>query len=216
MLGAGMIAPVIYIAGDILASARYEDYSYVDHTISELNAVGAPTRPLTIAVGLVVYALLIAFGAGIWSAAADRRLRVSGAVLVGLGVLSLWAVPFASMRVRGAEQDPTHVMAGGVAVVLLVIAMAFAAAALGPRFRYYTIATILVMLGFGAWTAVDGPRVAEGLDTPWLGVKERISFYSYNLWFLLLALALLRGRAGGAAGDRVRAAALPTERATTA
>jgi hypothetical protein len=45
--------------------------------------------------------------------------------------------------------------------------------------------------GFGAWTAVDGPAVAEGLFTPWIGVRERISVYSYQLWLMLLAIYLL-------------------------
>jgi hypothetical protein len=88
-----------------------------------------------------------------------------------------------------------------VAVLLLVTAMGFASTTMGSRFRLYTFGTIAVMLAFGAMTGMDGPRIAEGLSTPWVGVKERISVYSYQLWLVVLALTLLRQRfAPGAVG----------------
>jgi hypothetical protein len=195
LLSCGIVAPVLYIAGDILMSMMDEGYSYLHQTISELNAFGAPTRGLSIVLGLGVYVLLVAFGIGIWRAASGRaRLRLVGSLLVGLGLLSLWAVPFASMQLRGAEQDATHVVAGAVAVALLLAAMAVTAFGFRGRLRLYSIVTIIVMLGFGAWTAVDGGAVVEGLSTPWIGVKERISVYSYQLWLMMLALHLLSTR----------------------
>jgi hypothetical protein len=204
LLACGVLAPLLYLASDVVASVRYQGYSYLHQTISELNAIGSPTRGLTVAFGLAGYALLTAFGVGIWrSAAGSRRLRAVGGVLSGFGVLALWAVPFASMPMRGAEQGlngALHLVAGMVAVLLLLAAMGFASATFGRRFRLYTIATVVVMLAFGAWTGVDGPRIAEGLATPWVGVKERISVYSYQLWLVALALALLRQRRAVRAG----------------
>jgi hypothetical protein len=195
LLRCGIVAPLLYIAGDILMSMTYEGYIYPHHTISELNAFGAPTRGLSIVLGLGVYVVLIAFGVGVWRAASARAtLRVVGSLVVGLGLLSLWAVPFASMHMRGAEQNPTHVFAGAVAVTLIVAAMGVTAAGFRGRLRLYSIMTIIVMLGFGAWTAVDGPAVVAGHPTPWIGVKERISVYSYQLWFMMLALHLLSMR----------------------
>jgi hypothetical protein len=52
------------------------------------------------------------------------------------------------------------------------------------------------MLLFGGWSAMEIPRVEEGLPTPWLGVKERIYWYSYQLWFIVLAVKLLREPGG--------------------
>jgi len=68
----------------------------------------------------------------------------------------------------------------------------FAAAALGKRFRLYSIATILIMLVFGALTGLDAPRIAENLPTPWVGVWERINIAGYLLWVVVLAITLLR------------------------
>lgn len=73
-------------------------------------------------------------------------------------------------------------------------AIGFAAAALGRGFATYTVATLAVMLMllFGGWSTMEIPRVEEGLPTPWLGVKERIYWYSYHLWYIVLAVRLLR------------------------
>jgi hypothetical protein len=52
------------------------------------------------------------------------------------------------------------------------------------------------MLLFGGWSAMEIPRVEEGLPTPWVGVKERIYWYSYQLWYIVLAVKLLREPSG--------------------
>jgi hypothetical protein len=196
LLAFGIVAPLLYLASDVVAGLLWEGYSFRDQTISELNAFGSPTRPLTIALGLAGYTLLVAFGVGVWrSAPANRRLRVVGGALVVFGVLALWAVPFASMHVRGAERsltDTMHLVEGAIAVLLLVVVIGFAAPVFGQRYRLYSIATILVLVAFGAWAGIDGRRVAEGLPTPWIGITERISVYSYQLWLVVLAIALLR------------------------
>ena len=94
-----------------------------------------------------------------------------------------------------------HLVESGAASVLIVLAIGFGAAAFGTGFRWYSIATIVTVLAFGAWSGVDAPRVAAGLATPWLGVKERIFWYAYQLWFLVLALRLLRERRSQAHGN---------------
>jgi hypothetical protein len=38
----------------------------------------------------------------------------------------------------------------------------------------------------------EAPRVEQGLATPWIGIKERISWYGYLSWFTVFALTLLR------------------------
>lgn len=210
LLICGVLSALLYALSDLLAGMRWDGYRFRDQTISELNAFGSPVRPLTIAFGLALYVLLIAFGVGIWrSAAGNRRLRVAGGLLAGVGVLSLGAVPFASLHVRRAEQglsDTLHLVLGMVAVLCFVTAMGLSATAFGRRFLLYTIATIAVLLAFGAWTGMDGSRIGEGLATPWAGVKERISVYSYELWLIVLALALLREHRAASAdrGSRER------------
>jgi hypothetical protein len=60
------------------------------------------------------------------------------------------------------------------------------------------------MVAFGGWAAMEAGRIEAGLATPWVGVKERISFYSWHVWFIVLALTLLRQRLTARADRGVR------------
>jgi hypothetical protein len=74
-------------------------------------------------------------------------------------------------------------------VILVIVGLG--AAAFGLRFRLYSAATVLVMIVFGAWSGTYGADVADDLETPWVGVIERISVFAYQLWFVVFAVALL-------------------------
>ncbi len=177
---------------------QWEGYSFSDQTISELGAIGAPSRPLFSAMLIPVYLLLIAFGIGVWRSAASRRsIQVAGGLLVAFGILALTVGQFVPMQPRGSEQGLTgllHLVEGMVAMLLLLVAMGFSAATFGRQFRLYTILTVIVMFTFGLWSGMDAPRIEAGLATPWVGLKERIFWYAYQLWFMALAITLLRER----------------------
>lgn len=206
LLICGILSPFLYALADLLAGLRLDGYSFRDQTISELGAIGAASRPLFSALLVAVYLLLVGFGAGIWqSAGGSRKLRVVAGLLLALGIMALTVGQFVPMRLRGAEQGLIgflHLSEGAIAMLMVMAAMGFAAAAFGRRFRVYTIATVALVLAFGAWSGMDAPRVGAGLATPWLGVKERIFWYAYQLWFAVLALTLLRQGTGEGAGRR--------------
>lgn len=110
-----------------------------------------------------------------------------------------WVWPFASMHQRevlaaggGTMSDTLHIILAMVTVLFMLVAIGLGATAFGNRFRLYSIATILILLAFGALTGLDGPRVATNLPTPWVGVWERINIYGFLLWVLVLAVTLLR------------------------
>lgn len=208
LLGLGIVAPLVYAASDVIAGSRWEGYSFRDQTISELNAIGSPTRTLTIVLGLVGYSLLIGFGVGVWrSASLNRRLRVVGAALVLLGLNALWSVPFGSMHVREAEEsltDTLHLVGLPIAGGLLLVIIGLGAGTFGRRLRLYTAATVLVTLVFSAWSGMDGAAIADNLATPWVGVKERIAVYSYQLWLVVFAVAVLGRRLAARANGRTK------------
>lgn len=201
LLFCGVLSSLLYAVADTLAGLRWEGYSFRDQAISELGAIGAPSRPLFAALLIPAYLLLVAFGMGVWQSAEGRRgLRVAAGLLIAFGVLALTVGQFVPMRPRGTEQGlagALHLIEGGVAMLMVLAAMGFAATALGRHFRLYTIATIAMMLVFGAWSGMEAPRIEAGLTTPWVGVKERIFWYAYQLWFIVLAFTLLRQRTGG-------------------
>lgn len=196
LLLCGILSPLLYALSDVLAGLSWDAYSFRNYTISELGAIGAPSRPLFALLLIPTYLLLVAFGAGVRKAAAGRRrLRIAGGLIIALGVLALAVGQFVPMRPRGTDQGLTgalHIVEGIVAMVILFSAMGLAATTLGRTFRFYTIATLVLILAFGAWTGVKSPGIEAGLPTPWLGIIERVWWYAYQIWFAVLALTLLR------------------------
>jgi hypothetical protein len=195
----GAASTLLYFGMDQLGSLRYEGYSLKDQAISELSAVGAPTRWIWLTLGPVYSLLVVAFGLGVWASASGKRaLRVVGACAVGVGLSGVvW--PFAPMHERavlaagGATfSDTMHLILSGVNSLFFVVSIAAGATALGKRFRSYSIATIVAVLVFGALNALDAPRVADNEPTPWMGVFERIAVEGSMLWYAVLAIALWR------------------------
>ena len=73
-------------------------------------------------------------------------------------------------------------------------AMGFGAAALGKRFRIYSLVTLAVVVTFNALALSYAPEVNAGEPTPFIGLYERIAFGAYYLWQSVLAVALWRRR----------------------
>jgi hypothetical protein len=198
LLFCGALSPLLYASADVLAGLQWAAYSFRDQTISELGATGAPSQAVFATLLVPTYVLLVAFGVGVWQTGKRKRnVRIAGGLLTAFGVIALTTGPFVAMRPRGTEQGLSgalHLIEGGVEMMILLAAMAFAAAAFGRRFRLYTVVTVLAMMAFGGWSAMEIPRIEAGFATPWVGVKERIYWYAYQLWFVALALTLLRQR----------------------
>ena len=199
LLICGILSSLLYVGADILAAMLYEGYNYTSQTISELSAIGAPTRPLLTLTGIVYLFLVVAFGLGVWlSAGRKRALRITGILLVVYGLVG-FAWPFAPMHQRevlaagGATlSDTIHLILAAVDSLLFLLIIGFGTAAFGNWFRLYSITTIIVLLVFGALTGMDAPRVGANGLTPWLGVTERINVFSAMLWILVLSIVLLR------------------------
>ncbi|HZL73868.1 MAG TPA: DUF998 domain-containing protein [Propionibacteriaceae bacterium] len=199
LLVCGIAASLLY--GTMIWVIRYDGYSPMSYTVSELSAWGVSTRPLWMVLGTIYDALMIAFALGVWASAGEKRfLRIAGGLLFAYGLLGV-AWPFAAMHQRnvlavGGETaaDTAHLILAGVTVALMFAAMAFGAAAFGLWFRLYSIATIVVLLAFGGLTTSNAARVAADLPTPWVGLWERINICVFLLWVVVLAIVLLRNR----------------------
>jgi hypothetical protein len=195
LLICGIVSSLVYVGLTILGAMQWEGYSSVSQSVSELSAIGAPSRPLVVPLFITYSVLVIAFGLGVWrSAGRKRNLRVVAGLLIAFGVVCL-SGPLTPMHQRGAEvtlTDTLHIVSAIVDVLLFLLIIGFGATAFGKRFRLYSIATIVILLVFGALAGLDGPRIAANLPTPWVGVTERINIFGYLLWFAVLALALIR------------------------
>jgi hypothetical protein len=197
LLICGILAAVLYVG--MITAIGYDGYNPISQVPSELTAIGAPTRALWAWLGWVYMALTLAFGWGVWKAAGTNRpLRVVGVLLLLSGLLGLlW--PFAAMHQRevlasggGTFGDTLHKILGIATVLLFVVTVGFGAAAFGPGFRFYSIATLVVAFVFGMLTGLASSRLAANLPTPYIGLWERISIAVYMIWLMVLAIALLR------------------------
>ncbi|MDH5439194.1 MAG: DUF998 domain-containing protein [Candidatus Bathyarchaeota archaeon] len=210
LLICGILSSLLYVGTDILAGTLWEGYSFTSQAISELSAIGAPTRPLVVPLDLAYDVLMIAFGLGVWGYSRKRALRFTGGLLVGMGAVGLVQVSFFPMHLRGAEAtftDIMHSILAGVHVLLILLAMGFGATAYGKRFRLYSIGTLLTLLVLGAVLGfVGGAQITvQGKIAPpqWFGVSERITVYGSMLWVVVLAIVLLRAEKGpGLVSDR--------------
>ena len=204
LLVCGIASSLLYAA--MIWGIRYEGYSPISQVPSELTAIGAPTRALWARLGWVYTVLVTAFGVGVWIFAGGKRaVRIVGGLILALASLGLlW--PFAPMHQRevlaaggGTRSDTLHQILGAVTVLLMFLAIGFAASAFGKRFRLYSIASIVVLLAFGGLTFLEAPQLQANLPTPWIGLWERSNITVFLLWVVVLAAMLWR--TGSAHGE---------------
>jgi hypothetical protein len=203
LLGCGIVSSVLYVVTDVLGTLRYPGYSYANQTFSELTAQGSPVRPLMVALNGISYGVLVAaFAVGVWTSATPKRAaRITGAMLLGYAAFGMAGGVFFPMRPRealaageGTLRNAMHIPATAVMSLFIVLAMGFGATLLGKRFRYYSYATIAILLVLGALAGLQGGQMEANQPTPWMGVEERINIYATMLWVALLAIGLLRAQ----------------------
>lgn len=196
LLGCGIVGAVIYPLADIFASSRYPGFSYRDQAVSELFAIGAPTSSLVVSLFTSSSTLLLLMAVGIWMSAGERRILKAVSVMMALNALNalvLWN--FFPMHMRGVPPTFTDLMHGLLAIdPFLMAAVILAAIAIPGRFRVYTI----VSLAFTTILAVSSISLIRAFidnqPTPWMGAMERLGQYTTNVWYVVLAVVLMRRR----------------------
>jgi len=197
----GVVSSFLYVTMNIVSTLVWREYSSASQTVSELSAIGAPTRALWLPMGFLYTALVTAFGWGVRQAGRESRaLRTVGGLLIVYGLLGLiW--PFAPMHLRpalaaggGTLSDTVHIVLGIVTVLLMLVAIGVGAAAFGRRFRVYSVATLIVLFACGVLTGLDAPGISSNQPTPLIGVWERINIGAFLLWVAVLSTMLLVGR----------------------
>jgi hypothetical protein len=131
--------------------------------------------------------LLIAFGIGVWRAGADaqnRSLRWAGVALIAAHAFGLLIHSFFSRTSRWLEPTSSDWM--------------HPAARCGHRhqrgdrarsrcdrgwFRWFSIASLAVILGFTALSSVAVQGIEEN-DTRWAGALERVTAYGFMVWLV--------------------------------
>ena len=66
LLASGILAFIFYLGTDLLAGKILSGYSFSSQSMSDLGAVGSPTRPLVVTFNIFASIFLISFGVGVW------------------------------------------------------------------------------------------------------------------------------------------------------
>lgn len=193
LLVCGILSSIWYVVINIYVPTHYEGYSPSSLTVSELSAVGAPTRLLWVLLVLWYPLLFGAFGWGVLHAASgNRHLRFVGALIIAYCVINLYWPP---MHMRGTEPtltDTLHIVWAVIANIFMWLFMGFGAAALSKQFRIYTITSIALHIVFGLLTFLEAPNIPINGPTPTIGIWERMNIGIFMLWVVVFASTLLK------------------------
>lgn len=187
------------VANDVIAAARYPNYSRTNQAVSELSATGAPTRRFLVGMLPVFTGLTGAYGIGVWKAAGRRRaLRATSLVLLASGATGIAWLPFPMSsrdviaRGEASGSDTGHLVLSGLTVAEILALLGAGSGAFGTRFRIYSLTSAAVVLLSGALTSRQAAKLANGQPTPGMGLYERISMATWLQWMAVLATILLR------------------------
>jgi uncharacterized membrane protein len=199
LLYCGPLSVILYTAMNLFIPAGYPGYDSVDLTISELSAIGAPTRTVWVVLGFVYTLLVIGFAIGVLhSATGNHKLRITGWLLLVYGISGfLW--PFFPMHAReviaaGGDTitDTLHISLGVVSVMLMTVMICFGALSFDNKFRSLSFVILALMLFFGTLTGIGSPGINAGTPTPWLGLWERLSLGAFLVWMVMLYVKLIQ------------------------
>jgi hypothetical protein len=193
LLACGILSSLWYVALNIYVPTQYNGYSLSSLTVSELSAIGAPTRMLWVSLVIAYPLLFAAFGWGILqSDKTNHSLRIVGWLIIAYCVFNIY---WPRMHQRGFEPtltDSLHIAWAIVTVLTMITMMGLGAMAFGKRFRAYTIVSIFLHIVFGILTSLDASNIPVNGPTPWIGIWERINIGIFMLWVIVLATVLLR------------------------
>lgn len=193
-LACGVVSSALYLGAiDLLVPALFPEYhDYASQMVSELMALGAPSRPVLVPLFFLYNLMLFPFAAGVWASAEGNRARMAtAAALVGYGVCSSTGLFLAPMDLRSAglsSQTTLHIWVTAAQGVFMALTLICGAFVLGARFRAYTFVTLAVALVFGALAGGSATQTSM----PWIGLTERVSIYAWMLWLAALGIALVR------------------------
>ncbi len=195
LLSCGILSSLWYVSINIIVPMQDPDYNVASQTVSELSAIGAPTKFLWDVLGTFYSLLIIPFGWGVWlSSGHDRKLKVAGAMILIYGFSGFFWPPMhlreAISAGEGSLTDTMHIAFTMITIALMLLMIGFGAAALGRKFRLFSIICIVIFMVFGTLTGLDSPGISANLPTPRIGIWERINIGTFLLWVIVFSIRL--------------------------
>jgi hypothetical protein len=187
----GVLSSLWYLAINVIVPMHYEGYDVANYTVSELSAIGAPTRSLWVSMCFGYVILFGMFGVGILKTGKnDRKQKILGVLVMAYTIFNFYWPPMHQRGETPTLTDTLHLVWASVTTVMMMLIMGYGAAIQGKNFRIYTIVTAILLLTFGTLTSLDAPKIPDNLPTPMLGVWERIMIAMFMLWVAILSVML--------------------------
>ena len=189
LLKCGIVAPFLFVITDLIAGMMWGGYSVINQSISELSAIGAPTRLLVVPLNVLYNLILLAFIFGIYgSANKNRTLKFTALMMFGNVTFTLIAIffPIYLNELNIFTNNPTGLIFLELGVFCFLFAILSGAIAFNNWFRFYSLGTILTYLALTI--------LGLSQSTPHVGAQERIMVYGYLLWVIGLAITLLKNK----------------------
>jgi len=193
LIACGALSSLWYVAINIYVPMQYEGYDIASFTVSELSAIGAPTRKLWIALVVVYPLLFAAFGWGLLKSTQNNRaLKTIGKLIIAYCIFNIYWPPMHQRGNQPTLTDALHIAWASVTVLFMIVMMVIGAFALKKSFRIFTIASLILLTVFGILTSTEAPNIPTNRPTPWIGVWERINIGIFMLWIMVLSITILR------------------------
>lgn len=176
----GIAGPAAFVLSWAALGASRSGYSPVWDHISDLAAIGAPTR-VGMTTGLVVYGVgMLSYGAA--AAVASSRAIGALAAATGVAAIAVAALPLESSVAAG------HGVAAGFGYLTLAAIPAVGAVRLARKGRTrWAVASGAVAVVAGVALVVSGTGAAPGL-------AQRVGLTIADIWVAAHAWTLVRGR----------------------
>jgi amino acid transporter len=196
LLACGILSSLWYVIINIYVPTKYEGYDLLTFTVSELSAIGAPTRKLWVILVVFYPVLFAAFGFGVLQSASNNwRMRVVGLLIIAYCVFNIYWPPMHQRGQQPTLTDTLHIVWASVTVLFMMVMMGFGAGAFGKTFRIYTLASLSLHLVFGILTSLEAPNIPINGPTPTIGLWERINIGVFMLWIAVLSgIVIARSR----------------------
>ncbi len=190
----GIISSLLYAATDMLGGMLWKGYSFTYQPVSDLNAIGSPSRWFVFPFFTIYSILFFVFALGVWMLPDKKRaLSIIGGLLLGLGIINLLAIftPEHLGEPATSLANTIHIAFAGVTSILILMQVGAGAFVARKWFRTYSAGTLLILLMVGALAGLGGAQYVANQGSPLIGVTERILIYGYMQWVVLLAFVLL-------------------------
>lgn len=199
---AAMTAVVQFVIAWAVLGANRDDYEPASRAISELAAIGSPTRG-AMSASLILFGLLVAtFAPTLFRALPGGFVAPAAVLLNAVGSIGAGAFPCTSGCPGPAASmtDLAHVVAASVSylgLILAPLATAWRLHRVGVRPALRLICLVLGLLtlaGVMAW--IGGVAGDAG------GALQRVATTTGDAWYIITAIAILEARGKLDGGDR--------------